>query len=149
MTEYEEAIEKMARAICAADGNNPDELVNNAHANPSQLFDYPLVEDYRANARAAAEAIGLREMMEGWRPIQTAPRDGTRILLSDGKLFAAGHWGTLTCNGKIIGTPSWWWDNPSAFNEDDQVFPDYDGDLPHGEATHWMPMATLPAPLGY
>jgi hypothetical protein len=46
-------IEGMARAICAAAGQNPDAVFFDCHALPHLQQDYPAWEDWTAEARAA------------------------------------------------------------------------------------------------
>lgn len=63
---------------------------------------------------------------EGWQPIETAPKDGTRVLLAaPGHLTMIGSfeaWKTIHAAGP------WWWSNGSMITPD---------------PTHWQP---LPAP---
>ena len=76
-----------------------------------------------------------------WQPINTAPKDGTRVLLVQGDLIGvgrwhleeSGHWATISEKGgkrtqEWEDTSSGWWE-----------------DVPQDmyEPTHWMP---LPAP---
>jgi hypothetical protein len=109
--------------------------------------------------------------MSEWQPIETAPKDGARILLANGKLFAAGYYyikiGHPTklrgYDAGPIGSPGWmdvvpnptagevefeFWDTdpPSAFNEEDVQVPDYDGSFDRWEPTHWMPLPAPPPP---
>lgn len=76
-----------------------------------------------------------------WQPIETAPKDGTAILLTNGKDVAEGHWffeegGTTEhrdLDGRYIGqTESDGYDG----------WMDWDGGM-QPDPTHWMP---LPAP---
>ena len=85
--------------------------------------------------------LGLGEGLGAWQPIETAPRDGTWVLLSGGECDydeesdaktrpVVGQWSNY-CNGKTV---DWHWQ-----------FAWYDGGY-YGEyekPTHWMP---LPAP---
>lgn len=64
----------------------------------------------------------------GWLPIETAPKDGTVILVWD-KCFkdaAVAHY-----KGKC-----WWVNNTYGFCED--------GEIPSIDITHWMPLPTPP-----
>lgn len=75
--------------------------------------------------------------MTAWQPIETAPKDGTRILLFD---------------GMGIAIASWWVPDPTDFDDDD----DFDEPLPGWcvesaecvefwhEPTHWMPLPEPP-----
>jgi hypothetical protein len=79
----------------------------------------------------------------GWMPIETAPKDGTEILLSNGQTVAEGHWlhqeayirEHRDLDGRYIGQ-----DESDGCDE----WMDWSGGmLP--EPTHWMP---LPPPPG-
>jgi len=81
--------------------------------------------------RAPAQSDG--ERIEGWRPIETAPKDNV-ILLSDGILSYVGYWNDSGADG-------------------DRRFPWvlYDRDTDSGvnglmcrDATDWMPLPTPP-----
>ncbi len=80
--------------------------------------------------------------MSAWQPIETAPKDGTRILMADGKLFTAGRW------AKSIWTPGGRWstDYPIAFLEDDEETVNHDGGFDNevDHPTHWMPLPEPP-----
>ena len=74
----------------------------------------------------------LRELRayrkEGWRPIETAPKDGTEILVCgpacSGFYFSVACW-------KDRWQESWWSDY-----EDEELFP----------PSHWMPLPAAPEP---
>lgn len=100
--------------------------------------------------------------MSGWQLIETAPKDGTRILLSNHRFFAAGAraWHVesdmvpefpLSSPLRYIPNPKagqrteWWHtDPPSAYLEADVQYPDYDGNFDSWEPTHWMPLFAAP-----
>src|SRR5690606_12128401 len=48
----------------------------------------PLITTTQAQAYADAR---VREMQQ-WKPIETAPKDGTDIMLTDGEYVTVGHW---------------------------------------------------------
>ena len=62
--------------------------------------------------------------MSEWQPIETAPKDGTVILMADGLTMFCGIW-LKSARGWVDGCR------------------DADGELVAWNATHWMP---LPAP---
>lgn len=74
-------------------------------------------------------------VMDWWRPIETAPKDGTTILLAvpGWKLAVTGYWWdhqTIT-NGKVVShTQKWSYGSLYANNDVDP--------------THWMPLPELP-----
>ena len=61
-----------------------------------------------------------------WQPIDTAPKDGTRVLLTDGKFTQIGLW----CQWlSVPGNPEEWF---------------YEGGRGWNDPTHWMPLPTPP-----
>jgi hypothetical protein len=72
--------------------------------------------------------------VRGWLPIETAPKDGTRVLLSDGTSVSIGSWGNAFS--------SWGWSNESAPEPTDGpgAIPGYWTEPP----THWMPLPDAP-----
>jgi hypothetical protein len=66
--------------------------------------------------------------MNGWKPIETAPKDGTSILLSDGKWVGEGYYSEHSG-----GT---WWEAGSHWTDahDGQIYP-----------THWQPLPPPPS----
>jgi hypothetical protein len=73
--------------------------------------------------------------MLGWHPIESIPRDGTRVsLLSANKKTDHGYW--YDFDGRALG----WW-TP-------EVGDDWTGGLctenGEGDYTHWKPMETIP-----
>jgi hypothetical protein len=64
--------------------------------------------------------------MSDWRPIDTAPKDGTRVLLwSNGFLVMVGAW--LEHTGRVM-APTWWSNNVP-------IIPG---------PTHWLPIPAIP-----
>lgn len=74
-----------------------------------------------------------------WQPIETAPRDGGIILLSDGLLVVVGCW-SPDCHGEKY---------PWAFVDDFSPYDLLTGDVGVAvnaffNATHWMPLPEPP-----
>jgi len=76
----------------------------------------------------------MSEPNTGWQPIETAPRDGTRILAWDGVDQWIVHW--QDCSGVSELAPSMGW----ATHYDCGCMA-YDQEFP----THWMPLPPPPA----
>lgn len=77
-----------------------------------------------------------------WRPIASAPRDGTEILLwvplkrSSGGCRVVGKWAT-DFEGELCGRPYWeGWQDPMAA---DKI-------CDETEASHWLPLPAPPTP---
>lgn len=78
----------------------------------------------------------------GWRPIETAPKDGSEVMLSNGSAVAEGHWlhdeGGITehrdLEGRYIGQ-----DESEGFDG----WIDWSGGM-IPEPTHWMPLPPAP-----
>jgi hypothetical protein len=81
----------------------------------------------------AVSALSTRPLLEGWRPIETAPKDGTRILTAGCKYGPAVRvlsWGSGRYNRSTKGYEPDWIDGPTY------------GFAP----THWMPLPASPTP---
>lgn len=81
---------QIARAIRALKSSLPAETANEAMVERALRAYYPqaaekkLSEDAYRKMRAALEAAALAPVDDGWRPIESAPKDGTTILVSFG-----------------------------------------------------------------
>ena len=75
-----------------------------------------------------------------WQPIETAPKDGVTILITDGRSVAAGCWAP-----QLHGDDFAWafvddWSQADA--EEEAVKPNA---FRTGSVTHWRPLPTPPA----
>lgn len=75
-------------------------------------------------------------MMSEWQPIETAPKDGTIILVSDKRSVSAAYWGLAPRASGLVDRNYPW----TMLDETNGLNGWMDG--PSGP-THWMP---LPAP---
>jgi hypothetical protein len=76
--------------------------------------------------------------MNEWQPIETTwpPRDGTRILLTDGDNVFVGYWtGSCEFGGDRDPVPGW-----QIFKCDEDYWYSYGAE----NATHWMPLPEPP-----
>lgn len=83
------------------------------------------------------------EQAQVWRPIETAPMDGTRVMLWRGSPHI-GTWAEMVIAEWYDGAWSWPTDNPSTHGEwspDDLV----NGYYSREGFTHWMPLPATPA----
>jgi hypothetical protein len=109
----------------------------------TRLYYGPGIADYlhRGVLRSAVEALDASpsmEAVEGWRPIETAPKDGEVILLQLGKSWTAPGFWTGEGGGKVI--------DPADDDYPWLVMDKGSGGLnavEDGVPTHWMP---IPAP---
>ena len=70
--------------------------------------------------------------MTGWRPIETVPRDGTRVLLATGGWAAIGRWlADYQC--RADGPMGGWMDDLDNGGPEDDDWP-----------SHWMPLPEPP-----
>jgi len=84
-------------------------------------------------ARAAVTAY-LAEAGDGWMPIETAPKDGTRVLLYPGGAFTA-RWSEECQFGQFKTAPGW-----QIFECEDPYY-----SVAEDEPTHWRPLPAPPA----
>lgn len=102
----------------------------------SDLCLFPLRKGQDAEIALIAAALAPQ-----WQPIETAPKDGTAILLTNGKDVAEGHWyfeeGGTTEHRDLDGR---YIDQTDSDGYDGWL--DWDGGM-QPDPTHWMP---LPAP---
>lgn len=82
-----------------------------------------------ANFRAAYARPQSAAVRDGWQPIETAPKDGSRILISHKYGLKIAWWGAAAYNRKTKSYNSGWTDGGN-----------------YGfVATHWMPLPAAPA----
>ncbi|HBD33151.1 MULTISPECIES: hypothetical protein [unclassified Cupriavidus] len=121
------------------DGNHFNVRVDYHNATrPSTI--YALIARIRALESASQPGSG-----EAWQPIETAPKDGTEILLCRDERVTSGAWGEWeettseyhSTTGEYLGKSvqdcgaSWWsWDG---------------GFTQEAPPTHWMPMPAAPS----
>lgn len=85
-----------------------------------------------ADAIDAHLAKGAQE----WQPIETAPRDGTPILISNGVSVMEARWLTECQMGQFVTAPGW----QVVECEDGWYSIGLEADWP----THWMPLPAAP-----
>jgi hypothetical protein len=91
-----------------------------------------LAEAAASQLRAAVDAYERAEGKLAWRPIETAPKDGTHILLSAPGRVTCGEW--IVPNG-----PDW---------DDEPLWGSWDGNFSEeNPPTHWQPLPAPPAIL--
>jgi len=83
-----------------------------------------------------------------WRPIETMPLDGSRFLVTNGKLFTAAYWYDPQPRPSYLSGPFLIQDNPVAFKEADVEATDWDGNFDSWKPTHWAPLMTPPLASG-
>jgi len=121
--DHDRALEAAARALCLCDDPDADALL---------LSGKPAWTAHIEEARAAVTAY-LSEAGNGWRDIETAPKDGTRVLLRIGRknpLTFIGHQGR-PWNDDVDEEGLCW------LNDDDEEH--------IGPVTHWRPLPAPPA----
>lgn len=100
--------------------------------------------------------------MTEWQQIETAPRDGSQVLITNGKQLAIGEFtscyeselkldGTLGVDAKLVKNPNagkwmfdYWYSNGCTAYGDNQAF-DLEGPIGF-DPTHWMPLPDPPNP---
>jgi len=87
---------------------------------------------YFATAQKAADAWNTRADVNGWQPIETAPKDGEVILLVEDGDVTAGMWCVYGCDGL-------WMDTRGIGHEFDVW-----GKGEIRNPTHWMPLPKVP-----
>jgi len=50
------------------------------------------MHDAASEIESLLRSVGAGEPTQGWQPIETAPKDGTEILLTNGKYKRTGYW---------------------------------------------------------
>lgn len=72
--------------------------------------------------------------MNEWQPIETAPKDGTEILISDGDYIAIAEWRDDASFKQFENGPGW-----QIFDCEDPFY-----SWATDSATHWMPLPEPP-----
>lgn len=95
-----------------------------------------LVGDLRHASRLLSEASP--SPASEWQPIESAPKDGTRIVVWNGAAHFA-RWSDDCHMGQFEKAPGW-----QVFECEDDTF--YAWGLSASEVTHWMPLPQPPLP---
>lgn len=136
MTFTPKAIEAAARALCVQSGDDPDKLTY-AHAmqctghDREPKFTWQYWMPFAEAALAAALAVdGLA--LQGWRPIDSAPKDGSEIWAFNGEQ-ARMKW--FESDGTEEGYSLWIWADELSCDVDPSP----------EQPTHWQPLPQPPA----
>jgi hypothetical protein len=78
------------------------------------------------------EGLDVTPCSASWLMIETAPKDGTQILITDGEQIEVGHWGTVPCT--ISARCGWRYGPGDIYSGYDEM------ETP----THWMPLPSPP-----
>ena len=123
------------------DGLTPKDF-EAAHLAAQADYEARILAAIQPNPEARHEALA-----KAWQPIETAPKDGTRVMLWRG-FISHGEWSEMIIAEWHDG--EWLWpdprENPSTHGE----WTDYDLIDGYGDAsgpTHWMPLPTPPADM--
>jgi hypothetical protein len=87
--------------------------------------------------------------MSEWMPIETAPRDGTDILVFHkihgpmSARFCPGEWSEHYEYGPEYDGPVWCFGD-GAFQEEIEEMDEHGSQLHHGPVTHWQPLPPAP-----
>lgn len=101
----------------------------------SRIGFHPHDHEVVAKAAVDARAAVLARMAPEWRPIESAPRDGTSILTadSDGGMYVVDWCETLNESAKASGHCWWGTEGSGRYGFHTSAF------------THWMPLPAPPA----
>ena len=94
-------------------------------------------DEYRSEARAALKAADAVSAGAGWMPIETAPKDGTMLLLA-GFNFGNPQRGQHITAGSWRNERGWWEGLP------DPVAEHLTANTQLNNLTHWMPLPAAP-----
>lgn len=85
--------------------------------------------------------------MSDWQPIETAPKDGTKIDL----LFPEPRGRTINClwlQDRWTGPNGGWFWRSATWDDFGELLPEHEWNVnhyPHMQPTHWMPLPEPPA----
>jgi hypothetical protein len=100
-----------------------------------------LVKRLRDRVRYAADRIEALEAARQWRPIESAPRDGTPVLVAvhdgDRRLVGEAYFNMFEERADDP-TGSWWWANETPGEYTDEAI------HMRWTITHWMPLPSPP-----
>lgn len=103
-----------------------------------------IIDIFEAMLSAAPPPPDVADMRDVWRPIETAPKDGTRIDL----LYPYPRGRTINCYWMGELGFGWVWREPTW--EKGELLPEDKWSIcnrPNSEPTHWMPVPDPPAAL--
>jgi hypothetical protein len=115
-----------------------DDIRNRAAAMLRDIAD-EVEADHIVDANKMVSATNYPEIPEGWQTIDTAPKDGTTIILACGNRVTVGDW----ISPEMVNN----WDG----DDFDAHWQSWDGGFineSEHSATHWMPLPAAPSPKG-
>ncbi len=135
------AAEAGARARDAAQETvmtSDSDLVRQLREDAEFFWRSPYVHDrYSKTLTEAADRIEALLREREWRPIESAPRDGTRVLLADANDIETGQW------RKGISFPNTMTVIPDGW-EDDRYDANHTFEQDGKQPTHWLPLPQPP-----
>jgi len=113
---------------------------------PPHTLERYVIDKQAAEIDALRKRVQELESAQQWRPIESAPKDGAEIILSNGETVAQGHWfHTPPFIREIRDMDGHYIDQDESDGYDDWI--DSSGGM-QPDPTHWIPLPQPPIEKG-
>jgi len=120
--------------------------LRHGYPSPLRIEAADVIDKQAAEIDALRKRVQELESAQQWRPIESAPKDGAEIILSNGETVAQGHWfHTPPFIREIRDMDGHYIDQDESDGYDDWI--DSSGGM-QPDPTHWIPLPQPPIEKG-